>query len=637
MRRFIISLLAFILVLEPPLQLLAALPAAESIEPIQPVQPIKPPVDPCAQLHPAPAFALPQHAVPGSTAERRAAWETLTQAQQQAMAGQFRTQVIPRVEAALQAQAQARSLDKKSLAPVAPFGSGLLRAVPSERVEADVTACPPAAPVASDLRLNLKSEPALGSEGIAIAVPCELTITATPGSGPPPLTIQFHASADCPLTQYDWEFGDGGRSSDPSPSHTYTEPNVYGVNLFARSKSVFLDAYTEVTVTGNRRPRVHVTASPASGPTPLTVAFTATANDPDGQVVSYTWDFGDGQTGSGAAASHDYVQAGTFTARVTVVDNEGASASASTTITATVPVVDLDQDGLPDGFENELAEAFRPIHHVSTGEQSGTGFAFFGDYVPQTVIETFPPVPPILHLRVKPLGFVTGSSGQQYGVLQLDYLTLWNRDDGLQIGLDCAIALTFLVNAFGPVVALLLDGANGHELDNERSAALVAAPTSNSQYNTSVSAYYAYDYWTAAHEGGLNDKSAYHEPPAPIPAGLHIVLGHSRSKHATYTFNPNGLPLVPPQIMAAFYGAVDELNYSGLIDYDTYLTYLFLLDVVFFSCIVEHFGDQGGSFADTRINVGDVGHPINGSGFIEDSTVGKLQQKLNKDLWILLQ
>ncbi|HTT95505.1 MAG TPA: PKD domain-containing protein [Solirubrobacterales bacterium] len=81
----------------------------------------------------------------------------------------------------------------------------------------------------------------------------------------------------------------------------------------------------------------------------------AASSDPDGKVASYGWDFGDGTTASGPAAevSHTYAPGGTYTARVTPVDDEGCaatrvwtgvaalcnpSAAPSATVTIAVPV-----------------------------------------------------------------------------------------------------------------------------------------------------------------------------------------------------------------------------------------------------------------------------------------------------------
>jgi PKD repeat protein len=54
------------------------------------------------------------------------------------------------------------------------------------------------------------------------------------------------------------------------------------------------------------------------------VDFNASASyDPDGTIVSYSWDFGDGTTESGATVRHSYVEDGLYTVILRVVDNEG--------------------------------------------------------------------------------------------------------------------------------------------------------------------------------------------------------------------------------------------------------------------------------------------------------------------------
>ena len=87
----------------------------------------------------------------------------------------------------------------------------------------------------------------------------------------------------------------------------------------------------------NQIPQVSISASPTSGYTPLTVGFNSSASDPDGSIVAYNWNFGDGQTSTQAAPSHVYQSTGSFSARLTVTDNAGATASAAVTINVSNP------------------------------------------------------------------------------------------------------------------------------------------------------------------------------------------------------------------------------------------------------------------------------------------------------------
>jgi PKD repeat protein len=51
----------------------------------------------------------------------------------------------------------------------------------------------------------------------------------------------------------------------------------------------------------------------------------SSSSDPDGSIVSYAWQFGDGTTGFGVTTQHAYAVAGTYTVRLTVTDNDGAT------------------------------------------------------------------------------------------------------------------------------------------------------------------------------------------------------------------------------------------------------------------------------------------------------------------------
>lgn len=87
-------------------------------------------------------------------------------------------------------------------------------------------------------------------------------------------------------------------------------------------------APTQPTGTPNLRPTASFTTDIVEGAAPLEVRFDASAsNDPDGNIVSYEWAFGDGSTGSGQTTTHTYGAAGSYTPNLTVTDNRGASHS----------------------------------------------------------------------------------------------------------------------------------------------------------------------------------------------------------------------------------------------------------------------------------------------------------------------
>ncbi len=90
----------------------------------------------------------------------------------------------------------------------------------------------------------------------------------------------------------------------------------------------------------NQAPTAVLSFNPASPTTADTVNFTgASSSDPDGSIASYSWSFGDSSSASSTSATttHNYSSAGSYTASLTVFDNQGASSTASTTVTVTSP------------------------------------------------------------------------------------------------------------------------------------------------------------------------------------------------------------------------------------------------------------------------------------------------------------
>ena len=146
-----------------------------------------------------------------------------------------------------------------------------------------------------------------------------------PTSGSVPLTVSFTDASTGDITGYAWAFGDGGTSADVNPGHTYTAAGTYTVALTvtgpAGSDSEEKPGFITVT---EPVPVVDFTADATSGTSPLTVTFTAT--NTGGPVTGWTWDFGDGQVGSGQSVSHTYATAtpATYTVSLTATGPGGS-------------------------------------------------------------------------------------------------------------------------------------------------------------------------------------------------------------------------------------------------------------------------------------------------------------------------
>ena len=88
----------------------------------------------------------------------------------------------------------------------------------------------------------------------------------------------------------------------------------------------------------NEPPVAQASADPTSGTAPLTVQFSSDgSSDSDGTITTYSWDFGDGNSSTEANPSHTYQNAGTYTATLTVTDDDGATDQDQVSITVNEP------------------------------------------------------------------------------------------------------------------------------------------------------------------------------------------------------------------------------------------------------------------------------------------------------------
>ena len=96
----------------------------------------------------------------------------------------------------------------------------------------------------------------------------------------------------------------------------------------------------------NRAPQATITTSPADGQVRVdeTVSFQGhQSSDPDGDPLTYAWDFGDDNSSSGLTVSHAYDAEGVYTVRLTVTDPAGLNDFAETLISVTEAQVETFQ------------------------------------------------------------------------------------------------------------------------------------------------------------------------------------------------------------------------------------------------------------------------------------------------------
>ncbi len=158
--------------------------------------------------------------------------------------------------------------------------------------------------------------PTTGSEGVSVSF---VGVATDPGS--------FDT-----LT-YAWSWGDGETSTGASASHTWATEGSYTVTLTVTDDDGGTVSTSQTMVIANVAPvigSISATSPLAEGET---ATFTGTATDVAGDTLTYTWDYGDGTTGTGDSSTHAYADNGSYTVTLTVTDDSGATDVSTTTLT----------------------------------------------------------------------------------------------------------------------------------------------------------------------------------------------------------------------------------------------------------------------------------------------------------------
>ncbi len=165
--------------------------------------------------------------------------------------------------------------------------------------------------------------------------PPQAVIDATPVSGTAPLTVTFDAHYshdDGTIASYHWDFGDPHDSAPldaEKGTHTYQYPGTYLVKLTVIDAEGSFDSQEIAIEVTNAPPIANFSATDDAPTVGDTVEFDASGSyDPNGEVVSYKWDFGDGTTGEGVKVSHSYANTGYYVITLTVTDDAGAVGTA---------------------------------------------------------------------------------------------------------------------------------------------------------------------------------------------------------------------------------------------------------------------------------------------------------------------
>jgi PKD repeat protein len=170
--------------------------------------------------------------------------------------------------------------------------------------------------------------------------PPTASLAASRTSGETPLAVEFDGSGSTAvgrIVEYRWDFGDEAAyatAAGQTASHVYERPGEFIARLTVTDECGAVGSQSVVILVENRPP---VPSCRFSNDAPVPgelVQFDASGSfDPDGVVVDFRWDFGDGTTRRGTRVSHVYEEVALYTVHLTIEDDAGGTASIDHTMT----------------------------------------------------------------------------------------------------------------------------------------------------------------------------------------------------------------------------------------------------------------------------------------------------------------
>ncbi|WP_402845244.1 PKD domain-containing protein [Microbacterium sp. GXS0129] len=146
-------------------------------------------------------------------------------------------------------------------------------------------------------------------------------------------------------------FRDVGLTPGTAYEYRITATDPYGNS--AQSSWVKMTATTSAG--SNVAPKAAFTSSVTDG---LVSVDGTTSVDPDGGIVKYSWDFGNGLTGEGAKVDYRYAAAGSYPVSLTVTDDSGATNKVTQTVTVDETGIIAENVVAADAFERTTTAAW---------------------------------------------------------------------------------------------------------------------------------------------------------------------------------------------------------------------------------------------------------------------------------------
>jgi PKD repeat protein len=173
--------------------------------------------------------------------------------------------------------------------------------------------------------------------GLPSNEPPTAILTADPTSGRAPLRVQLDGTAshdDGTIVRYAWYFGEDEATGSDRAERTFETSGVHTVRLQVVDDDGLIGTAEILITVENTPPLASCRFSSDSPIVGEWILFDASSSyDPDGRLVDFTWEFGDGTSTRGPRVGHAYDAIGVYTVRLTIEDDAGATASITHTFT----------------------------------------------------------------------------------------------------------------------------------------------------------------------------------------------------------------------------------------------------------------------------------------------------------------
>ncbi|MHA2429386.1 MAG: PKD domain-containing protein [Candidatus Hermodarchaeia archaeon] len=164
--------------------------------------------------------------------------------------------------------------------------------------------------------------------------------TSSPTHGNAPLDVSFteNATSYDGIVNWEWDFDSDTvvDSMEPNPTYRYDQPGLYTVSLTVYDADGDNDMETKIDYININWPPIADASGPYTAEEGVTITFDGSGSyDPDGDIVSYSWDFDNDSVVDSTVPSptHTYARNGTYPVTLTVIDNDSATDADATAAT----------------------------------------------------------------------------------------------------------------------------------------------------------------------------------------------------------------------------------------------------------------------------------------------------------------